>query len=147
MDKPAHVKQLLDSFNKYVKRDLIERSGNVEIDFRNINNSKTIVVSHNGANDPILNFGNQAALELWELNWEDFTNTPSRKTAESDFREKREKMLKIAEQDGFFDNYEGVRISATGKRFMIKQAIIWNVENEQGDNIGQAATFSDITFL
>jgi predicted DNA-binding protein (UPF0251 family) len=147
MDKPTHVKLLLDSFKKFVNRDLIERTGDAEDDFRIINNSSIIVASHNGAEDPILNFGNQAALNLWELEWDEFVKVPSRKTAELDLREKREEMLKIAEKNGFFDNYEGVRISATGKRFMIKKAIIWNVINEAGEKVGQAATFNDITFL
>tara|TARA_B110000211_G_C14081581_1_gene554795 strand:- start:279 stop:722 length:444 start_codon:yes stop_codon:yes gene_type:complete len=147
MDKPAHVKQLLDSYKKFVKKDLIERSGDAETDFRIINNSSFIVASHNGADNPILNFGNKVALDLWELDWENFTKTPSRKTAELDLREKRQEMLRIAEVNGYFDDYEGIRISSTGKRFMIKKVIIWNVENESGEKIGQAATFSDITFL
>lgn len=29
-----------------------------------------VVVSHNAAADPILTYGNRAALPLWETNWE-----------------------------------------------------------------------------
>ena len=147
MDKLLHVKHLLDSYESFVKQDLIERSGDMKIDFEIINNSSFIVVSHNGAIDPVLNFGNKSALNLWELSWEDFTSTPSRKTAELDLREKRQEMLLIAEKNGFFDDYEGIRVSSSGKRFKIKQAVIWNVVNGKGDKIGQAATFSNIKFL
>ena len=147
MDKLRHVKHLLDSYEMFVKQDLIERSGDMKTDFEIINNSNFIVVSHNGATDPILNFGNKSALILWELSWEDFTNTPSRKTAELDLREKRQEMLLIAEKNGFFNDYEGIRVSSSGKRFKIKKAVIWNVVNGTGDKIGQAATFSNITFL
>ena len=48
-----------------------------------------------------------------------------------------------AARDGFVDDYRGVRISGTGKRFLIEQAIIWNLVNNEGDRVGQAATFSD----
>jgi len=147
MNKPEHVKLLLDSYKKFVKKELINRSGNIKTDFERIEKADFIVVSHNGANDPILNYGNYAALKTWELGWDDFTKTPSRKTAELDLREKRQEMLAIAHENGFFDNYEGIRVSATGKRFMIKNAVIWNVVNEGGDKIGQAATFNDFEFI
>ena len=55
-----------------VKKELINRSGNIKTDFERIEKADFIVVSHNGANDPILNYGNQVALKLWELNWDDF---------------------------------------------------------------------------
>lgn len=147
MNKPEHVKRLLDSYKRFVKKELIIRSGNMKTDFELIEKASFIVVSHNGANDPILNYGNQVALKLWELNWDDFIKMPSRKTAELDLREKREEMLAIAVQNGFFDNYEGVRVSSTGKRFMIKNAVIWNVVNQDGDKTGQAATFNEVEFI
>lgn len=45
---------------------------------------------------------------------------------------------------GYIDNYQGVRISSTGKRFMIKQCIVWEVFDSDGVRRGQAATFDDI---
>ena len=36
------------------------------------------VVSHGMEEDPLLNYGNQVALELWELTWEQLVKTPSR---------------------------------------------------------------------
>jgi hypothetical protein len=44
---------------------------------------------------------------------------------------------------GYIDNYQGIRISRTGQRFLIKQAIIWNLTDALGQKCGQAATFSD----
>jgi hypothetical protein len=35
-----------------------------------------------------------------------------------------------------------VRISSTGKRFLIKEAIVWNLVDDKGDYQGQAAAFS-----
>ena len=56
-------------------------------------------------------------------------------------------MLKIVIKNGFYDEYEGVRISSKGKRFRIKNAIIWNVLDKQNDRIGQAAYFTDIEYI
>ncbi|MFI3122781.1 MAG: MEKHLA domain-containing protein [Methylococcales bacterium] len=49
--------------------------------------------------------------------------------------------------DGFIDNYQGVRISKTGKRFKISNAIVWNLVDDNGIYQGQAACFSDWEFL
>lgn len=45
---------------------------------------------------------------------------------------------------GYIDDYKGVRISSTGKRFLIKQCIVWEVFDAAGVRRGQAATFDDI---
>ena len=52
-------------------------------------------------------------------------------------------MLHQADEHGFIADYEGVRISKTGRRFLVKQATVWNVLDERGAKQGQAATFSD----
>ncbi|HTU26422.1 MAG TPA: MEKHLA domain-containing protein, partial [Pirellulales bacterium] len=43
---------------------------------------------------------------------------------------------------GFVDDYQGIRISSTGRRFRIEQAVVWNVLDVTGAKVGQAATFS-----
>ena len=147
MDKIKHVETLLDSFEKLVQKQIIVRTGDPIEDLKLIEGGEFVLVSHNGGKDPILNYGNQFALNLWELNWKDFTKTPSRKTAEIDLRARREEMLKIAKEKGFYDEYEGIRVSSTGKRFRIKNAIIWNVLNKDNATIGQAAYFTDIEYI
>ena len=81
------------------------------------------------------------------MDWNSFIKTPSRKTAEEDKREKRKEMLEIVTQQGYYDNYEGIRISSLGKRFLIKDAIIWCVFDENGKKIGHAAFFDKIEYL
>lgn len=100
-----------------------------------------VVVSHGIEANPILNYGNQTALTLWEVNWDNFIQTASRETAEEIAREERAKFLKATEKNGFIDNYSGVRISSTGKRFYIEKAVIWNVLDENNQRCGQAAMF------
>jgi len=43
---------------------------------------------------------------------------------------------------GIIKDYAGIRISATGRRFRIGQAIVWNLIDAAGTCHGQAATFA-----
>jgi hypothetical protein len=106
-----------------------------------------VVVSHGTEADPILNYGNQTALDVWEMAWEQLVKTPSRLTAEPVNRAEREWMLDQASQRGFIDTYRGIRISGTGRRFLVENALIWNVLDADCQRIGQAATFSHWTWL
>jgi hypothetical protein len=106
-----------------------------------------VVVSHGLQDDPILNYGNRAALTLWEMDWEQFTQTPSRQTAEPFNREERARMLYQAQTTGFIADYRGVRISRSGRRFLVDPATVWNVRKPDEAPLGQAATFSTWTFL
>tara|TARA_B100001778_G_C18459831_1_gene570629 strand:- start:210 stop:653 length:444 start_codon:yes stop_codon:yes gene_type:complete len=146
MDKVEHIKNVLNSFEKLTGKTIIERT-TFEEDFLKIEHGAFVLVSHNGAEDPILNYGNQYALKLWEMTWGEFIKTPSRKTAEPDLRTKRSEMLTIVSKQGYYDNYEGIRISSTGKQFKIKKAVVWNVNDEKGSYLGQAAYFNNIEYL
>lgn len=138
---------IVNSFRQLLGYDLISQTDNSEQLAHNLFFAPFIVVSHGIKDDPILNYGNQAALKLWETSWDDLIKTPSRLTAEPVNRKTRAKMLQTAAQQGYIDNYQGVRISSTGRRFLIKQAIVWNLQDRLGNHCGQAATFSDWTYL
>lgn len=105
------------------------------------------ILSHDGAEDPVLTYGNLAAQNLWEMGWEQLTAMPSRLTAEPQHRGQRAGMFAQMRAQGFIDNYAGVRISATGKRFEIRNAIIWPLLDEAGVKRGEAATFRDYACL
>jgi hypothetical protein len=106
-----------------------------------------VVVSHGTDPDPILNYGNRAALVLWEMSWAELTRTPSRLTAEAPNREERARLLAAVTQRGFIDDYSGVRISKTGRRFRIARATVWNLLTENGRPCGQAAMFDRWEFI
>ena len=133
---------LLDSYRHYIGNDLIERTPDAEQQARTLFEASFVVVSHGVEPDPILNYANQTALDLWELSWDRFIKTPSRLTAEPDERAERERLLTQARAEGYYDGYRGVRISSTGRRFRVEQALIWTVIDSAGKPIGQAATFS-----
>lgn len=106
-----------------------------------------VVLSHNGQADPTFTFANLAAQRLFEYSWDEFLTLRSHQSAEPEERTTRAEMLARAARDGYIADYQGVRISASGKRFEIKNAIIWNVSDHQGAKIGQAAVFDDWKYL
>jgi hypothetical protein len=138
---------LLDSFSHWTGRDLIPREGTREELSRRLFDAPMVVVSHGTEDDPVLNYGNRMALELWDMSWQQLTQTPSRLTAEPVNQAERAGMLSQARAQGYIDNYRGVRITATGRRFLVERAIVWNVIDGQGGRVGQAATFSQWTWL
>lgn len=141
------TQNLLDSYRHWAGRELLARSGSIEDQARALFGAPFVVVSHGAEPDPILNYGNQAALELWEMTWERFTQTPSRHTAEPLNQEERAAMLTAAGRQGYFEGYRGVRISSTGRRFLVEDATVWNVLDHAGSRIGQAATFARWSML
>jgi hypothetical protein len=114
---------------------------------RKVFDAPFVLVSHGAESDPILNYGNRAALGLWEMSWEEFTRTPSRLTAEAPNREERARLLAAVAARGFIDDYAGVRISKAGRRFRIERATVWNVVTETRQPCGQAAMFDRWEFL
>jgi MEKHLA domain len=56
-------------------------------------------------------------------------------------------MLAQARSHGLIQNYQGVRISTSGRRFAIDRATIWNLTDAVGQPCGQAATFANWEYL
>ena len=146
-DQIAHVQMLLDSFTRLLGRDLIPRDASPVEQARRLFESPFVVVSHGTEADPVLNYGNAAALALWEMDWAAFVQTPSRLTAEPVHRDERARLLERTSRDGYVDDYSGIRISQSGRRFRIEQAIVWNLVDAAGTHRGQAATFDRWTPL
>ncbi|HET9844783.1 MAG TPA: MEKHLA domain-containing protein [Nitrospira sp.] len=141
------TQRLLDSYRHWVGAELLERIGDPELQAYALFESPLVVVSHGTQTDPILNYGNRMALTLWDMTWEQLIGTPSRLTAEPVNRAERESMLEQARVRGYLDTYRGVRISRSGRRFLVEGAVIWNVLDAGRQPIGQAATFARWTWL
>jgi hypothetical protein len=143
----VHTLILLQSFQRWTGRNLLQREGSPEQLAYALFEAPFIVVSHNTAADPIFNYGNRAALTLFEMSWDEFTTLPSRQSAEPLHRDERSRLLDEVIQTGFTTNYQGTRISKSGRRFYIHKAIVWNLLDERDYCYGQAATFSQWTYL
>jgi MEKHLA domain len=141
------IEILLASYRQLLGKELIECSGSRLEKAKLLYAAPFVVVSHGTQSDPVLNYGNQVALDLWEMDWTMFTQTPSKSTAEPVNQAVREVMMAQVLRQGFVENYRGVRISSSGRRFEIDQAIIWNLTDLQGQPCGQAATFASWQYL
>jgi hypothetical protein len=147
---PAWVRQaqlLLDSYARLVGQELLPREETADEQARALFHASFVVLSHGTQDDPILNYGNAAALELWETDVDTFMSMPSRLTAEAPRREERARLLERVSRDGYIDDYSGIRISSTGRRFFIDRATVWNVLNSDGLRVGQAATFGEWRYI
>ena len=133
---------LVNSYKRLLGKELVPNDTDPQNLSRTLFFAPFVIVSHGTEDDPILNYGNQIALQLWETSWKELTKMPSRLTAETVNRETRAQMLERATKQGYIDDYQGIRISSTGKRFAIAKAIIWNLSDRDGNYCGQAATFS-----
>ena len=137
----ARTQVILNSYRDLLGRELIDRSANPEDDARRLFALSAAVLAHGTEVDPILDYGNRAALVLWEMTPKALVAMPSRLTAEPGVRAAREKALEDTKRQGFSTGYDGIRVSATGRRFTIHDATIWNLVDGDGRPAGQAATF------
>ncbi|MCC0177852.1 MEKHLA domain-containing protein [Waterburya agarophytonicola K14] len=140
-------KILVNSYQQLLDKELINTANTPQALSQTLFHAPFVIVSHDTQADPIFNYGNQAALQLWSISWDELIKTPSRLSAEPENRATRSAMLEQAATKGYIANCQGVRISTTGQKFAIKQAIIWNLTDESGHKCGQAATFSDWQWL
>lgn len=138
---------LVKNFQQLLGRELIDSNQTPEQLAKNLFEAPFVIVSHSTEADPILNYGNETALQVWSFTWDELTKTPSRLTAEPVMRHNRAAILKEVAERGYIENYQAVRVSATGERFLIKNAVIWNLTDDLGQKCGQAATFSDWEWL
>lgn len=137
-----HARLLRTSCRHLAGRDLIESGLDDREAARLLFEAPFALLSHNADPDPILTYGNRRVLDLFELDWEQLTRMPSRLTAEAPDREERARLLAQVTAHGFIDHYSGVRVSSSGRRFRIESAVVWNLIDEEGRSLGQAATFA-----
>lgn len=149
-DRPGWVERaglLLDSYHHWLGRDLILRTGSPDGDASALFEAPFAVVAHGTESDPLLCYANRTALNLWKMDADALVRTPSRLTAEPVHRDERARLLERTAHDGYIDDYQGIRISSTGRRFRIENVTVWNLRGPNGEYAGQAATFAEWVYL
>ena len=137
-----HAKLLLESFARLTGEPLLSPdNSNTDLGKR-LYEADFVIVSHGVENDPVFNYANKTALTLFEMNWTEFVELPSRFSAEPLHQTERARLMETVSSQGYITNYAGVRISKSGRRFMIENATVWNLLDDDGVYHGQAATFS-----
>ena len=144
-----HSELILSSYRHWTGKNLLEITGTPEEVARTLFEAPFPVFSHGMEEDPVYNYGNLKRMELWERNWKELTQTPSRYSAELKEQEqqKRYNLLDRTQNLGYVSGFEGVRFSSTGKRILISNGEVWNLIDKKGDRQGQAATFDRWKYL
>lgn len=138
------LRLIADSYARFTERALVATDGNIRAALWN---APAAIVAHGTETDPIFFYGNRTALTLFEMDFEAFTRLPSRFSAEPLLREERDALLQRVSRDGFIEDYSGVRIALSGKRFWIERAVVWNLIDDTGVLHGQAAAFAQWKLL
>lgn len=129
---------IAESYQRLLGKPLVSASGDIALDLWQ---APQVIVAHGTEDDPVFFYGNRRALDVFEMAFDDFICLPSRFSAEPLLREERARLLERVSRDGYIDDYAGVRVSASGRRFRIEQAVVWNLIDAAGVCHGQAATF------
>lgn len=138
---------LCESYRHWTGLRLIEADPATPQAVDELLNAPFAVASHDTQDDPVFNYANRQALKLFGMRHEEMMGLPSRYSAEPVAREERASLLERVEKQGFVDDYSGIRIAKDGLRFIIRNAVVWNVIDEKGDYKGQAALIRDWTLM
>jgi hypothetical protein len=136
-----HCQRLVYSYHHWTGTHLIAPDASPTEVAEHLFQAPFALLSHGTEPDPILNYGNQTALKLWDMTWEDFTQMPSRLTAEEREQGDRTALLSQVLTSGYIENIEGVRIAKTGRKFWVGHLLLWEVVDAEEQRWGQAATF------
>ncbi|TVU59214.1 MEKHLA domain-containing protein [Vibrio atlanticus] len=144
LDYVKQVKIISHNYNRIFGKQLYrENNSDLEI-FYEVWNSHFAIVSHGTEINPLFNFANKKALEIFELNYLDFIGLPSIQTADALAAEDRIMLLNDVNRHGFVKNYSGIRVSAKGKKFQICDAVIFNLFDFEYNYHGQAAIIPSV---
>ena len=144
MIRDGRIALIDESYRRLTGRQLVQPEDDLALAFWN---APRAIVAHGTEADPIFFYGSALALDLFAMQADAFTRLPSRLSAEPMHRDERAELLDRVARDGFIDDYAGIRIAATGQRFRIEQATVWNLIDAAGAVHGQAATFDRWTML
>ena len=134
-----HAALLISSYRHWTGTELIQPNNSDQETFQALYEASFALVSHDTAPDSIFNYGNLCAQKLFEMDWDTLVSLPSKHSAEPVNREERSRLLARVTKHGYIDDYQGIRISSTGRRFRIEEAFIWNILDAKGIYRGQAA--------
>jgi len=154
MDQPSHdndwqsgfVARVVASFARVTGGDLVREAGLDPAALgRSAWDGDFALLTHDL--NAILTYGNRFALDLWEMDWKTLVQTPSRLTAPEEDRAARAVIMAAVARDGFTRAYTGRRVSRSGGFFLIENATVWTMTDEEGAGFGTGAFFTSIKRL
>lgn len=98
--------------------------------------------SYGNEEEPIYNYANLTALKLFDISWEDLTQTRIQDSFEAEEWKKHLGIMNQVQEKGALPNYCSSRKIKTGKSFHFKKGIIWSLKDEYLTHTGQAVVFT-----
>lgn len=106
------------------------------------NNERYVVISHGTQDDPVYNYGNKAGLLFFGYPEHEFVQLPSRYSAPSGaLRQDRSQIVQHVLDHGWTIIDEAIRQNKARESFRVRRILYFNVNDDDGKRIGQAATF------
>jgi len=130
---------ILDTHRRLLGRELILRSGDAAEDARRLFDLPQAVLAHDTAPRPLLDWANFAAARAFDATPETLLGRPSADTAPADATADRRALFDVLARQGFVTGYSGVRVSVTGRRFIIEDVTVFALVDEAGRPAGHAA--------
>ncbi len=138
-----HAVLLIGSYRRLTGKTLLDAGLPPREAARALYHTPFVVLSHDSSPDPRFTYANLAAQARFEMVWHEIVGLPSRLSAEPMAQPARARLLETVAAQGYSDGYSGVRIGKSGRRFMIRNATVWNLSDADGQFQGQAAMFSE----
>ncbi|NDC62439.1 MAG: MEKHLA domain-containing protein [Planctomycetia bacterium] len=130
---------ILDSFRRLLGRELIDRSRDDHDDDRRLRELPLAVLAHDTSSPARLDWVNAAAAAAFDATPEALLGLPSASTAPPDAAADRERLFGTLRREGFVTGYSGVRVSLTGRRFLIEDVTVIELHDATGRPAGHAA--------
>jgi PAS domain-containing protein len=131
---------LRDSYARLVGSPLLEAEAGRDATWL-YRDAPFAVLAHNTEPDPRFIYANRTAQRCFEYSWDELVRLQSRLSAEEPDRAERQRLLDAVASRGFVTGYAGLRIAKSGRRFWIRDGVIWQLIDERGVTHGQAAIF------
>lgn len=142
-----HARLLIASHRHLTGRDLVDPALLPFDAASYLYHAPFVVLSHDPTPDPRFTYANLAAQARFEMPWQEIVGLPSRLSAEPLVQAERARLLAQVATTGYIDDYCGIRITKSGRRFSIRNATVWNLVDAAGHLHGQAATFTECSDL
>lgn len=130
---------ILDSYRRLLGRDLFDRTGDAAADARHLDALPIAVLAHDTATPPVLDWVNRAAAAAFDAAPADLVGRPSAATAPPDAAADRRQLFISLRERGVVTGYSGVRVSLTGRRFVITDVTVCELRDRDGRAAGHAA--------
>ncbi|MBO9703601.1 MAG: MEKHLA domain-containing protein [Sporocytophaga sp.] len=146
-DTVKHCKLIAKNYKFWTGKELFEEKLHESELSEKMYNAPFVILSHGTQADPIYNYVNLKAQELWEYTWDEMIKLPSRRSAGTNETAQRLELIKEGQEKGITFTEKALRESCSGKKFYIKNVVLFNLLGEGGEYEGQCAIYNDWEFV